>query len=199
MRDIEFDLTPPQRLAVAYAPVAFRGAFALLLRLDARFADVVGKASEPMIGQMKLAWWREALFCDPAAQPKGEPLLREYRQYRGQIPDAALEKLHSAWEGLLVEGQWSQDAVQTFAGLRCDAIFGAYAAIASVTADVRCLGVEWAANDLRMQFGKRACDLAEAEKAAVSSARALRPLTILAMSVRGISGPRLIWHALTGR
>ena len=71
MTDIESELLPPVRLAIAYAPLTVRSAFSLLLRFDARFASVVAKASEPMIAQMKLAWWRDSLLRGPETRPKG--------------------------------------------------------------------------------------------------------------------------------
>lgn len=50
--------------------------WALAERLTALLRD----AREPLIGQIKLAWWRDMmamLASDPAALPKGEPLLAE--------------------------------------------------------------------------------------------------------------------------
>ena len=54
-------LTPLHRLALAYAPAASRGAWLGFLALDMRLAAIVRAAREPMIGQIKLAWWRERL------------------------------------------------------------------------------------------------------------------------------------------
>jgi 15-cis-phytoene synthase len=199
MNDIESGLPPPARLAVAYAPHPFRGAFSLLLRFDARFASVVGKASEPMIGQMKLAWWRDALLRPSGARPKGEPLLSELGEFESQITASMVEQLVSAWEILLAEDQWSPETLNKFAGLRGSAIFETYADMVGVQYDVSSLGAAWAAEDLRMQFGTRVPQLPPRAARPNPRARLLRPLTILAMSVRGVSGPRLIWHALTGR
>ena len=41
--------------------------------------------------------------------------------------------------------------------------------------------------------------VAEMQAGYMMKDRLLRPLTILALSVRDISGPKLLWHALTGR
>ena len=51
-------LAPMHRLALAYAPAEARPAWAGLLALDARLAGVVRAAREPVLGQLRLAWWR---------------------------------------------------------------------------------------------------------------------------------------------
>jgi 15-cis-phytoene synthase len=198
MNDIQSDLSPPARLAIAYAPRPVRRALSLLLRFDARFASVVGRASEPIIGQMKLAWWRDAVLRDAAMQPKGEPLIRELGEYQGQIPPSAIEQLVCAWEILLADDQWSPETIREFAGRRGAAVFQTYADMVGVPHDVNGLGTEWAIDDLRMQFGGRVPDLPLRVSLPNPKTRRLRPLTILATSVCGVSGPRLIWHALTG-
>jgi phytoene synthase len=56
--------------------VRIAGLWMLAERLTALLRD----AREPLIGQIKLAWWRDMmvlLASDPAALPKGEPLLAE--------------------------------------------------------------------------------------------------------------------------
>ena len=65
-----------RRLALAYTPARARGAVLALFALDGRLAAVVGAAREPVLGQIKLAWWREQLRKAPAARPQGEPLLQ---------------------------------------------------------------------------------------------------------------------------
>jgi 15-cis-phytoene synthase len=199
MNDSESELLPPARLALAYAPRACRNALSLLLRFDARFASVAGKASEPMIAQMKLAWWRDALLRAPGARPKGEPLLGELGEFESQITASTVEQLVSAWEILIAEDQWSLEMLNEHAELRGSAIFKTYADIVGTPRDVSGLGAAWAADDLRIQFGGRVPQQQTRTTTPSPRARVLRPLTILAMSVRGVSGPRLIWHALTGR
>src|SRR3546814_20021260 len=52
----------------------------LLWGLAARLTKLLLDAREPLIGQIKLAWWRDMMAMiasDPAALPKGEPLLAE--------------------------------------------------------------------------------------------------------------------------
>ncbi len=57
-----------------------RAAMAALWALAERLTKLLDDAREPLIGQIKLAWWRDMaamIASDPAALPKGEPLLAE--------------------------------------------------------------------------------------------------------------------------
>jgi phytoene synthase len=50
-----------RRLALAYAPGRARAATLGLFALDAALGNLVRAAREPLLGQMRLAWWREEL------------------------------------------------------------------------------------------------------------------------------------------
>ncbi|MGB3846991.1 MAG: hypothetical protein WA940_14065, partial [Sphingopyxis sp.] len=72
------DIRDP-RVMVA-VPHARRAAVGALWALAGRLTRLLDEAREPLIGQIKLAWWRDMmalLATDPAALPKGEPLLAE--------------------------------------------------------------------------------------------------------------------------
>ncbi|ALH80720.1 hypothetical protein [Sphingopyxis macrogoltabida] len=72
------DIRDP-RVMVA-VPRERRPAIAALWALAERLTKLLHDAREPLIGQIKLAWWRDMaalLASDPAALPKGEPLLAE--------------------------------------------------------------------------------------------------------------------------
>jgi phytoene synthase len=198
MNDIASQLPPPANLAVAYTPVAFRPAFTLLLQLDVRFADIVRKAREPMIAQIKLAWWRDAFAAEPALRPKGEPLLQALGACGDVISPSALQDLVSAWELMLGEDEWAAQDVEAHAALRGDAIFGSYAAWMGEGCDVRSLSQQWAMDALRVEFPSKFVALDNQPLPALLKGRKLRPLSILAMSVRKVTGLRLIGHALTG-
>jgi len=198
MNDIASQLPPPANLAVAYTPVAFRPAFTLLLQLDVRFADIVRKAREPMIAQIKLAWWRDAFAAEPTVRPKGEPLLQALGACGDGISPSALEDLVSAWELLLGDDEWAAENVEKHAALRGPAIFGSYAASIGDRCDVSALSQQWAIDALRLEFPSKFVALRNQPLPALPKGRKLRSLSILAMSVRNVSGPRLIGHALTG-
>lgn len=197
MADSVLELAPPARLAIAYAPSNVRSAFALLLQIDQRFAEILRDAREPMIAQIKMAWWREAFASPAEARPKGEPLLQALNEAGELIPVIALEALASAWEHLLGSERFSQDAIDAHADLRADAIFQTYANWVGRRQNLRLIGRNWALEALRIAFPERVADC-NIPSAPLPKARALRPLSILTMSVRTTSGPRLILHALTG-
>lgn len=198
MNGIAPQLPPPATLAVAYTPVALRPAFTLLLQLDARFADIVRKAREPMIAQIKLAWWRDAFAAEPALRPKGEPLLQALGACGDLISPSALEELVSAWELLLGEGEWAAPDVAKHTALRGRAIFGSYVVWIGGSYDISALSDQWARDALRLEFPSKLSVPNNQPLAALPKGRKLRPLSILAMSVRKVTGLRLIGHALTG-
>ena len=195
--DAVLELPPPTRLAIAYAPSDVRSAFALLLQIDNRFAEILRNAREPMIAQIKMAWWREAFASPAEARPKGEPLLQALNEVGEYIPLSALEALAAAWEHLLGRERFNQELVDVHAELRAEAIFLTYAGWMGTVQDMRPIGRIWALEALRIAFPERVADC-NMPPAPLPKARALRPLSILTMSVRTVSGPRLILHSLTG-
>lgn len=192
------DLTPPARLAVAYAPLKIRPAFAILLLFDARMASLVANANETLIGQMKLAWWRDALSADVGKRPKGEPYLSSLFAMDDPTVTAAAIGLVDAWEHLVVEENWSAPAIHKFATARGAAIFDTYAQMVGFTGYPPSLASQWAIDDLRTRFGDNV-NVRMSKHPVLPRTRIIRPLNILALSVSGVSGPHLVWHALTGR
>ena len=63
---------PERVLALSYAGEG-RGALAALLALDDSLATLLRTTREPALGQMRLAWWREALERLDTAPPPAEP------------------------------------------------------------------------------------------------------------------------------
>lgn len=80
-----------------------RPAIAALWALAERLTKLLHDAREPLIGQIKLAWWRDMtamLASDPPALPKGEPLLAELQAtWAGQ---GGLDLLVDAAEAMLL-------------------------------------------------------------------------------------------------
>ena len=198
MNSDDIDLSPPARLAVAYAPQPVRAAFLLLLRFDARFAGIIGSAKEPLIALMKIAWWRDAIMASVSARPRGEPLLSSLFELDDRLLNQAIVQLADAWELLVGDEQWPRSTLESFAQLRGQAVFQGYAKRSGQKELPAALAGQWALDDLRFRFGDRAADI-DWTDLPLPKGRLFRPLTVLAMSVRGVSGPRLIWHALTGR
>ncbi len=91
-----------QRLALSYAPRDARVMTLGLMALDNRLAGIVGRATEPMLAQIRLAWWRELLTQEPQSWPAGEPLLALLQSWRGSA--AELVALVNGWEAAVTGG-----------------------------------------------------------------------------------------------
>ncbi|MCB2047157.1 MAG: squalene/phytoene synthase family protein [Novosphingobium sp.] len=111
-----------QRLALAYAPSGAREATLALLALDARLADIVRSASEPMLAQIRLAWWRDMLARDCGERPDGEPLLQALICWQGQ--ESALIALVDGWEHLVADQQLGSEDMLAFCQGRGSAFAG---------------------------------------------------------------------------
>lgn len=114
------DIRDP-RVMVA-VPRERRPAVAALWTLAERLTRLLHDAREPLIGQIKLAWWRDMmalLATDPAALPKGEPLLADLQATWGG--EGGLDALVDAAEAMLLgEGDGARrDAAAGFG----DALF----------------------------------------------------------------------------
>lgn len=195
-RDLE--LKPPENLAVFYAPKHLQSQFRLILAFDNRLADVVLKSREPMIAQLKLAWWNDVISKPRDSRPTGEPILLTLAEPINSVCEGPMLLLIEAWEALAAEADWTEAFLENFAGLRSAAIFGQYAAWVESADKLSAIGKMWALADLSERTGKQ---WVKPQPADILQRRnsTLRPLTILALSNSGISGPRLIWYALTGR
>ena len=90
-------------LSVLYAPVDVRPALMALWGLDLELAQVVAGTTDAMIGQIRLAWWREALAGLDGGKVAAQPLLRLLAAEvltRG-IAGADLARLEDRWLGLI--------------------------------------------------------------------------------------------------
>ncbi|MFB0611480.1 squalene/phytoene synthase family protein [Aurantiacibacter poecillastricola] len=119
--DLIETLPLPQRLALSYAPRRNRDNVLALLALNARLSGIVRQQGEPVIAQMKLAWWRDRFAQDTSEWPVGEPLLALLSRYEGATE--MLGSLVDGWEGLLSETLGRQE-IEGFAGGHADAWSG---------------------------------------------------------------------------
>lgn len=108
-----------QRMALAYCPRRARLATLALLALDTRFASLLRNSREPMLAQMRLAWWRETLSGDPARWPSGDPLLSALRSWDGHL--RALAVLADGWEAMTGAAPLPLAAMLQFAAARGEA------------------------------------------------------------------------------
>ena len=199
MKSEESAFSPPSRLATAYARLELRAAFSLLLRFDDRIAGIVGRSTEPMIAQMKIAWWHDAIATAKDDRPRGEPLLIELNEIDNGTLIDAIQRLLDAWGLLLANEQWSADILSAFAQGRGDAVFGTYSRWIGDGSVLQDIGNQWAVDDLRLRFGSRVGASATSATQRLPNRRSLRPLTILTLAATEPTGVRMTWHALTGR
>ena len=167
----ESALSPPERLAVAYAPRAFQPLWEGFLSLDRRLADAARAGREPLMIQLRLAWWRDRFDQSASEWPAGEPLLALLKPWDSE--KAALRAIVDGWESRIV----GEDGGAALGEARVEAVI-ALARLCQVSADdkVRRAAAEW----LGLQPpGARAPILPGA----------LRPLAILrGMALREASG-----------
>jgi phytoene synthase len=112
------DLPLVRRLALSYAPARVRPQVLTILALDERLSHIVRTGSEPMLAQIKLAWWRDRLQEGPELWPQGEPLLAHLRRWRGAT--AQLAPLVDGWECLLADSL-TEEVVHDYAEGRASA------------------------------------------------------------------------------
>jgi 15-cis-phytoene synthase len=214
-------LKPPQTLALAYARHDSRMFLELLLRFDVKLGSIIRNGKEPLIGQMRLAWWRDAIAKPAAMRPSGEPLLAVLTN----IEDAplaekaaqAMQQLADSWGELLAQEIWTKDVLDRHVQARAAAVFCGFADVTTQGAYDKtavCRSGEYWATASLTQY----CQNAEQHNAVTARLKAmtprtrlpsvLRPLTILAFAAmqdqtieqrNARQGLRLIFNALTGR
>jgi phytoene synthase len=185
---------PERSLAIGYAPADLRAPLATLFALDERLAGIVARANEPMIGLMRLIWWRDALARLGTAPPPAEPLLVAAADLAALgVTGAALADMVAGWEALIDDPALGEEAAEAHARGRGTGLFRLAGTILSATpeqhARLALAGEGWARVDLARHIGDKdraAAILASARmplEAAMKSGwpRPLRPLAQLAM------------------
>jgi len=167
----DLELSPPERLAVLYAPRAFQALWEGFLLLDRRLADAAREGRDPLMVQLRLAWWRDRFDQSAAEWPQGEPLLALLHPWDAER--AALRGIVDGWEARVV----GEDGAAELGRARIEAIC-ALARLSGVAADqgVRQAAAEW-------------LGIEPAAPRAPALSRAMRPLVILrGMALREAAG-----------
>jgi phytoene synthase len=181
------ELDADRRLALAYASAVLRPALEALWRLDVTLGAVLAGGRDRLAGQLRLAWWREALERLDAAPPPGEPVLQGLATYvlPAGVTGAELAAMEEGWVQLLAEAPLGAAALATYADARGGALFRHSARLLGVpdypveAAGRRCALVDLARRSAHR--GEAAAALAAAaaiEGDRIWAAR-LRPLGIL--------------------
>ncbi|WP_294077491.1 hypothetical protein [Sphingomonas sp.] len=205
-------------LTYAPSPAGAEGLTALFA-LDDRLAETVRTTSEPMLGQIRLQWWHDALIALDSAAAPPEPVLQAIaeRIVAAGTPGSALAPLALAWQ-VLLQSELGPAEVDAFAQ-RGRTLFGVAATVLGARADafVAAGGEGWALADLAGKLSDpreaglvRAAAAGRLDRACAARwPRALRPLGAMAHLARldlsdvSAGSPRRVaralWHRLTGR
>lgn len=185
MDDLRETLPAMQRLALAYAPRSARDATLALLALDTRLAGVLRGASEPMLAQIRLAWWRDMLGRKAEERPSGEPLVALLALWGDEA--AGLVALIDGWEALTEPELLDAGAMRGFCGGRGTAWAALARAVGCPSAQeaARSAGEGWALVDLAARLSApeerdmASRLIAQHDWRPVALPRALRPLAVL--------------------
>ena len=181
----EIELLPTaQRLALAYMGKVVRAKLEPGFALDFRLARIVGAATEPMLGQMRIAWWRDMLSKPVGERPRGDAVLNSISE-RWNGDEAALIDLANAWEELLMAEQLDSETAMRIAKGR-----GAFVAQTIQTEEsfshrtaAEVLSMRWALADLAAH-----CSLDEERRLLVGIADKYTPKReALPRNLRGIA------------
>lgn len=98
--DLSETLGPVERLSLVYASVRSRQIWLGYLALESRLERAARPGDQPMLAQIKLAWWRDR-FAEPASLwPSGEPLLAALTAWDEER--SALTGLVDGWEAMTI-------------------------------------------------------------------------------------------------
>lgn len=142
---------PDRILALAYAPADRREALAALFRLDETLGQTLRGARDPLLAQMRLTWWHEALSDLGDGPAPANPALAALIG-AGIVPSLVLGSRLAAmvegWEALLEEPA-DAAALDRYASERGGVLFGIGAAILGGDHEaLAAAGAGWALADL---------------------------------------------------
>jgi phytoene synthase len=198
-------LDPDRTLALAYVPSSRRLAVEALWRLDAALASVLSTGREPLISQIRLAWWREALETLDTARVPAEPVLQAVAGHvlPGGVGGAELAVMEAGWAVLLTPEPLTEADLDVYGSARGGVLFRCSARLLGGPAPpaLEQAGAAWALVDLARHSGNeadagRALAAARALVAPASFPAPLRPLGMLAALARRDAQPRRAgWEA----
>ena len=162
-----------RRLALAYAPLRAKRLWFALFALDTRLASTVHKAVEPMLTQIKLAWWRDELAKPLIKRRRGEPLLELLEVWGDEA--TGLAALVDGWELVLGESKLDQAAAGQFADERAKACMSLADKLGASSDGVAAAARGWALADL----GSAVAEPISCDWPRLRLAREMRPLAVL--------------------
>ncbi len=185
-----------RQLALSYAMADRAAPLAALFALDDTLGQILQTTREPLVGQMRLTWWHDALSALDTAPPPAQPVLTALAL--GVLPlgvtGAQLAAMIDGWEALLDAEELDAATIERHGVARGGALFAAAATVLGCPRSdpVAAAGTGWALADLMRHVrdravAERAASLARASIAAATAprwSRAGRPLGALAQLAR---------------
>ena len=110
-------LDADRTLALTYVPAARRPALEALWRLDVAMGAVLAGGREPLISQIKLAWWRDSLVKLDHERAPAEPVLKAVAELvlPAGISGGALSAMEEGWTVLLSQESLSGSELDAYA------------------------------------------------------------------------------------
>lgn len=218
-------VNPERRLVLSYLPARKTGGLAALLSLDDALAHLLRTTTEPALGQIRLAWWREALAKLDHAPAPAEPVLQAIADHvvRAGVTGASLAPIVDGWETLLLAEVLDAESLASFGAARGTLFVAAGKVLgAKASAPLTEAGAGWALADVSRYLGvaeeaATARALAATSLASACQHRWSKPtralgamahlarmdLTVPADQPIPFGAPRrvgrLLWHRFTGR
>lgn len=137
--DISLDLPAELRIALAYTPAHLRAMLATYFALDRRLGQLVAKTTEPLLGQVRLAWWRDTMSKPISERPSGDAVLDAIGEHWIER-EHYLVTLVNGWEAFLMAEELTVGSVGKFAEERA-------APIAAISVEAKEAGRLWAFAD----------------------------------------------------
>ncbi len=221
MESVNDSLNPLKLLILSYAKEEVRRKFEFLFAFDSRLAEVIRSTSEPLIGQMRLTWWRDILTKAPEDRPEGEPLVELLNNIkRDGLIISHLLALLDGWEIMLEDFPWDDRQIENYALNRGVGFFGFVLGKSKLSDEHIKIAKLWAlwdfaahCSDAKMRGEAFArCVSLSKETKPPSFDRNGRPLSILCkLAMRDAKSGRLsetmyrpstaahiVWHGITG-
>lgn len=209
-----------RRLVLTYMPTPeARAALAALFALDDKLAETLRTTSEPMLGQIRMQWWQDALAKLDSAPPPPEPVLQGVARdvLHAGVTGAAVGEIVDGWRVLLAAEL--DDAALRAHGARGRALFALAGRVAGAakTDPLELAGEGWALADLSVKLSdpaealaaRRMADAALAQACSARWSRNGRALGAMAQLARmdlagvPVGAPkrtlRALWHRISGR
>ncbi|WP_448657504.1 squalene/phytoene synthase family protein [Sphingomonas sp. CJ99] len=143
---------PEVALAIGYAPPRLGESMRALLALDDALGAVLRGTTQPMLAQIRLAWWRERLEALDSEAPPAMPVLVDVQRscVANGVSGAALAGMAMGWERLATAESLDLAVLDQCAAERGGTLFRAIAALAAVPPPpgLDAAGQGWAMADL---------------------------------------------------